>query len=199
MIATKAGGMYRINLIRDLREKEFRKERKRRMALIVGLGCFGFFLISVLYSALTIWQMEAVLKSERQKVEHLKQEYRKYAAARLIVDKTDLELLNSLQGKGIFWTKKLAAVAKYLPENYWITQFSYGADRLKVAGYGYVGPQQNQLLVLNAYLDNLRADTTFSDIFKTIQLVSADRGGDAGQGRCSFEFTADTESRKTAP
>src|SRR4051812_23546576 len=113
MIAVKAGGMYRINLIRDLREQEFRKERKRRMALIVGLGCFGFFVISVLYSSLTIWQMEGVLKNERLKVDHLKQEYQKYTATRLIVDKSDLELLNGLQGKGIFWTKKLAAVAKY--------------------------------------------------------------------------------------
>jgi Tfp pilus assembly protein PilN len=191
MIAVKTGGMYRINLIRDLREQEFRQERKRRMSLIVGLGCFGFFLISVLYSALTIWQMEGVLKRERQKVDHLKQEYQKYTATRLIVDKSDLELLNGLQGKGIFWTKKLAAVAKYLPDNYWITHFSYAAEHLKVSGFGYVGPQQDQLLVLNAYLDKLRADTSFADVFKAIQLVSADRGNEAGQGRCSFEFTAD--------
>ncbi|MBW8888368.1 MAG: hypothetical protein JF616_11490 [Fibrobacteres bacterium] len=198
MIAIKTGGMYRINLIRDLREKEFRQERKRRMALIVGLGCFGFFFISVLYSALTIWQMEEVLKRERVKVDHLKQEYQKYTATRLIVDKTDLELLNSLQGKGVFWTKKLAAVAKYLPENYWITQFSFGAEHFRVSGYGFVGPQQNQLIVLNAYLDKLRADTTFTDVFKFVQLVSADRSNDAGQGRCAFEFTADTDARKAA-
>jgi Tfp pilus assembly protein PilN len=196
MIAVKTGGLYRINLIRDLREKEFRQERKRRMAVIVGVGCFGLFVISALYSALTIWQMEGVLKRERLKVEHLKQEYRKYTATRLIVDKTDLELLNSLQGKGIFWTKKLSAVAKHLPDNYWITQFSYNAEHLKVSGYGYVGPQQNQLIVLNAYLDRLRADTTFADIFKAVQLVSVDRSGDVGQGRCAFQFTADTETRK---
>jgi hypothetical protein len=198
MIAVKAGGMYRINLIRDLREQEFRKERKRRMALIVGLGCFGFFVISVLYSSLTIWQMEGVLKNERLKVDHLKQEYQKYTATRLIVDKSDLELLNGLQGKGIFWTKKLAAVAKYLPDNYWITQFSYGSEHLRVTGFGYVGPQQDHLLVLNAYLDKLRADTSFADAFKAVQLISVDRGGEAGQARCAFEFTADTDARKAA-
>jgi Tfp pilus assembly protein PilN len=196
MIAVKTGGIYRINLIRDLREQELRQERKRRMAMIVGLGCFGFFLISVLYSSLTIWQMEDVLKRERQKVDHLKQEYQKYTATRLIVDKSDLELLNGLQGKGIFWTKKLAAVAKYLPDNYWITQFSYGAEHLKVTGFGSVGPQQDQLLVMNAYLDKLRADTTFSDAFKAVQLISVDRIGEAGAGRCAFEFTADTDARK---
>ena len=196
MTAVKTGGMYRINLIRDLREQEFRLERKRRMALIVGLGCFGFLFISVLYSALTIWQMEEVLTRERQKVNHLKQEYQKYTATRLIVDKSDLELLNGLQGKGVFWTKKLAAVAKYLPDNYWITHLNYGAERLMVGGYGYVGPQQNQLLVLNDYLDKLRADTTFADVFKVIQLTSADRSVEAGQGRCAFEFTADTDARK---
>lgn len=196
MIVLKSGGLYRINLVRELRDKEFRQERKRRMAVIVGLGCFGFFLISILYSSLTIWQMEKVLRVEQEKVGHLRQEYQKYTATRLIVDKSDLELLNSLQGKGIFWTKKLAAVAKYLPENYWITQFSYAGERLSVAGYGYIGPQQDQLIVLNSYLDKLRADSTFADIFKVVRLVSADRSGESGQGRCAFEFTADTKARK---
>lgn len=194
MIANPGPALYRLNLIRELREKEVKSERKRRMTLILGLGCFGFFVLSLLYSGLTIWQMEAVLTREEKKVQELHQEYQKYKAAKLIVDKADLELLNSLQGKGILWTKKLAAIAKHLPESYSITSFAYGNDRLKVTGHGAVSPQQDQLLVLDDYLNRLRADTTFSDTFKNLQLDLANRNTETGQ--VTFEFSAFTASGK---
>jgi Tfp pilus assembly protein PilN len=194
MIAQTGPALYRLNLIRELREKEVKSERKRRMTLILGLGCFGFFVLSLLYSGLTIWQMEAVLNREEKKVQDLHQEYQKYKASKLIVDKADLELLSGLQGKGIFWTKKLVAIAKHLPENYSITSFSYGNDQLKVTGYGATSAQQDQLLVLDNYLNRLRADTSFSNTFKQLQLNSADRRIDAGQ--IAFEFTAFTSGKK---
>lgn len=180
--------LYRINLIRDLREREFRTERKRRLAVILGLGCFGFFLLSLVYSGLTIWQMESILGNEREKVNRLQQEYQKYAAARLIVDKSDVELLSGLQGRGIFWTRKLAAMAKHLPDNYWITDFKYDGGEFRVAGYGLSGPRQDHLLVLDEYMNRLRADTSFADVFPRVFLNYAERQ-DAG-GRVSFNFSA---------
>jgi hypothetical protein len=186
--------LYRMNLIRELRERELKRERQNRLALILGFGCFGFFLVSVLYSGITIWQMENVLDRENRKLTHLHEQYRKYAAARLIVDKSDLELLNDLQGKGVFWTKKLAAMAKHLPDDYMITGFSYLNNELKIAGYGYASPKQDQLLILDGYLNALRTDTTFSDTFKMLQLNSADRKGEAG--RILFEFSAYTAAWK---
>lgn len=181
---------YQINLIRALREKERDAERKKRLTFLFFTGCFGVLILTVLYSGMTVWQMERVLKSEEKKVAYLKNEYRKYASSRLIVDKTDVELLNSLQGKGIFWTKKLAAMAKHLPESYAITRFSYQEGELQVSGWGYVTSKQDQLLILDDYLRRLRMDTTFSDIFKTIYLSRADRQSEDGGNRVNFEFSA---------
>ena len=194
MIANTGPALYRLNLIRELREREVKSEQKRRMTLILGLGCFGFFILSLLYSGLTIWQMEGVLNHEEKKVKELKQEYQKYKSSKLIVDKSDLELLNSLQGKGIFWTKKFVAIAKHLPDNYTITSFTYGNDQLKVAGYGSLSEQQDQLLVLDDYLNRLRADTSFSDTFKQLQLNLADRKSEGGL--VLFEFTASIPGKK---
>jgi hypothetical protein len=194
MIAQSGPALYRLNLIRDLREKELKSEQKRRLTLILGLGCFGFFVLSLLYSGLTIWQMEGVLDREEKKVEGLHQEYQKYAAAKLIVDKSDLELLNDLQGRGIFWTKKLVAIAKHLPDNYSITDFSYENNELKVSGFGYSNPRQDQLLVLDEYLNQLRKDTTFSDTFKKLQLNVADRNMEFS--RINFQFSAHTSAWK---
>jgi hypothetical protein len=183
-----SGSLYRLNLIRDLRERELRSERKRRLTVILGLGCFGFFLLSVIYSGLTIMQMEHVLTSEQDKVSHLKQEYQKYTATRLIVDKSDIELLGGLQGKGIFWTRKLAAMAKYLPDNYSITEFRYEKGELHIMGFGTPGPRQDQLVVLEGYVNRLRADTSFADVFSRVFLNSAVRQ-EAG-GRVAFDLSA---------
>jgi hypothetical protein len=187
-------GLYTINLIRDLREKEIKVERQSRLLRIFGLGCFGFFLLSLLYSGLTIWQMEQVLELEKDKLSRLNLEYQKYTAARLIVEKSDLELLNDLQGKGVFWTRKLASMAKHLPENYWITSFAFKDEELKVSGYGYASQQQDQLLVLDQYLNRLRSDTSFADTFHKMQLNIAERRQDAAH--IAFDFSAYTKKWK---
>jgi hypothetical protein len=183
---------YRLNLIRELREKENRRERRRKLLVLSGIACFGLFILSILYSGLTMWKMEQVLSSERNKLNSLKVEYNKYTVTKLIVDKSDIELLSDLKGRGILWTRNLAALAKHLPDNYWITHFRYANNELQVSGYGYASPQQDQLLVLDSYLNQLRSDTTFSDVFKTVRLHSAQRSEEQGQARVSFDFSAYT-------
>ncbi|MDQ3001792.1 MAG: PilN domain-containing protein [Fibrobacterota bacterium] len=188
MIANVGSSLYRINLIRDLREKEMKSEKRRRLTGILSLGCFGFFLLSLMYSTLTIWQMERVLKFEEEKLVRLNQEYQKYKSSRLIVDKKDVELLSGLQGRGVFWTKKLAAMAKHLPENYWITRFAYQNGKFIVSGFGYASNQQNQLLILDKYLNDLRKDPDFTDIFNVVQLEFAERKQETGH--VAFQFAA---------
>lgn len=182
--------IYQINLIRSLRERERKAEQQRRFQALVGLSCFAILILAMLYSGFTMWKMERVLSSEELKLAQVRNEYKKYTATRMIVDKDDVELLNSLQGRGIFWTKKLAAMAKHLPDNYAITGFSYLGGELKVVGFGYVAPKQDQLLTLDTYLNALRADTTFSDEFTQLYLNGTERKEDIGPGKISFEFSA---------
>lgn len=183
---------YKINLVRDLREQEKAAERRRNRAITLGIACFGLLALSLLYCGFTIWEMEHVIASEKEKLALLQQEYRKYTATNMTVDKSDVELLNSLQGRGIFWTKKLAAMAKHLPENYWITSFQYTNGALHVSGFGSVSPKQDQLLILDEYMKNLRKDSTFSDVFKSISLISADRKDEGGTTKVGFEYSANT-------
>jgi Tfp pilus assembly protein PilN len=191
-LITKPGlALYHVNLIRDQREREYRAERRHRLALILGIGCFGFFALSLIYSGLTIWQMEHVLTNEQDKVRHLQQEYQKYAAARLIVDKSDIELLSGLQSKGVFWTRKLAAMAKHLPDNYWITGIEYANGEVRVQGYGLLGPQQDQLGELEAYMNRLRTDTSFADVFPRVFLNLAQL--QETSGRVGFDYSAVTK------
>lgn len=199
MIVKPGPVRYRLNLIRDLRESERRRENRRKLLFLMGTACFGFFILSLLYSGFTMWKMEKVLVAEREKLIHLKVEYNKYTVTKLIVDKSDVELLNDLKGRGVLWTRKLAALAKHLPDNYWITHFKYANNELQVIGYGYVSPQQNQLLVLDAYLNDLRTDTSFTDVFKSVRLNSAQRSDEEGQSRVSFDLSAYTSKWKSNP
>jgi hypothetical protein len=184
--------LYKINLVRDLREQEKAAERRRSRAIALGVGCFGFLALSLLYCIFSIWEMEHVISSEKEKLTLLQQEYRKYTATNMTVDKADVELLNSLQGRGIFWTKKLAAMAKHLPENYSITRFEYASGILNVGGFGYISQKQDQLLILDEYLKNLHQDSTFSDVFKFISLISAVRKDEQGADKITFEYSAST-------
>lgn len=196
MIQRLGPSHYRLNLIRDLRERERRQENRRQLLLFLGFACFGCFILSLLYSGMIMWRMERVIAIEQAKLTRLKLEYNKYTVTKLIVDRSDIELLNNLKGKGIFWTGKLAALAKHLPDNYWITKFKYANNQLYVAGFGYVPPQQDQLMVLDGYLNRLRSDTTFNDVFKTLRLNSVNRGDEGSQARVSFEFSAYTSKWK---
>lgn len=189
MIA-RAPKAYHINLVRRLREKERRAEKQDRIRAMVGLACFALLALAVVYSCLTMWKMERVLSTEREKLVQIQNEYQKYTATRTIVDKGDVELLNGLQGRGIFWTKKLAAMATHLPDNYSITAFSYYNGELKVRGFGFTNPKQDQLLILDAYLNRLRQDSSFSDIFKQTFLTGTQRNDQPGTGKVNFEFSA---------
>lgn len=191
-----ASTRYRLNLVRELREREKRREKRRQTMFLVGLGCFGLLITTFLLSGLAMWKMERVLASEQLDLTRLKLEYNKYKVTKLIVDKSDIELLNELKGRGIFWTHIIAALAKHLPDNYWITRFKFSNNELQVSGYGYVSPRQDQLLVLDAYLNYLRADTSFSDVFRTTRLIATRRTTDQSQTRISFDFSAYTSKWK---
>jgi Tfp pilus assembly protein PilN len=187
--------LYRINLIRERREKEKKAENQRNLIASLVLACFGLFIISIAYSGFTIWKMENILASEKAKLTILKQGYQKYKEAKLIVDKSDIELLSGLQGQNIIWTKKLVSIAKFLPDDYWITKFGYSNGELHLSGFGLIPQNQEQLITLEGYLNALRSDTSFADVFKSIRLSSATRTEDGG-AKVRFDILASTLKKK---
>lgn len=191
--------LYRINLVRDLRKKEMREELFRRYTFIGLTTSLALLFLALVYGVITAWNMELVIDAEKKKLLHVRTEYQKYTAARMIVDKSDVELLDNLHGRGILWTKKLAAMANHLPEGYSITGFTYRDGELKVKGYGLPSPRQDQLLVLDGYLKKLRKDSTFSDIFVRLYLNNTERKSSSEGQRILFEFSALTANARRQP
>jgi hypothetical protein len=108
----------------------------------------------------------------------------------MIVNRSDIELLDRLQNDRIFWTRILVPVARYLPENYWITRFGYEKRALTVDGYGYISPRQEQLITIDDYLNELRRDAKFKRPFVNVYMNSTERHDDKLRLKVSFSYSA---------
>lgn len=181
---------YNINLVRTARLEEKKGERKRLTTLVFLISTLGVLFISSLYTVFEILRMERTLAEEREKVERIKAEYRRYKASKTIINKADIELLDKLQHNRIFWTKKLVSTAQYLPENYWITNFGYHNGTFDVDGYGYISKEQEQLITMDDYLNELRKDTLFNDVFSNTYLNLTQRKDEKTRERINFKYSA---------
>jgi len=181
---------YAINLVRTIRIEERKNEIRRIRILTITAISFGVLILALFYSALNVLTMESKLKEERIKLGRIEAEYKRYKETTMIVNKADVELLNQLQSERIFWTKKLASMAMHLPENYWITDFSFSQGKFDVKGYGYIAADQRQLVTIDDYLNLLRADTLFNDVFRQIYLNATERKDEKDRQRVSFDYSA---------
>ena len=161
---------YRLNLIGDVKRARVRAEAWRIQLVSLSAVCFGLLAVSLFYAVLQVLTMQTSLREEKARIVRLMSEYQHYKSSKMIVNKADVELLDKLQNDRIFWTKKLVSIARYLPDNYWITRFSYKNKLLTVEGTGDVDLQQQQLISLDDYLNALRVDPMFRDVFKDVYL-----------------------------
>lgn len=181
---------YRINLVRQIRLEEQKRLKQKNRIFILAASCTGILLVACLLFVSQLLAMESKLNVERQVLARIELEYGKYRATRMVIDKADIERLDSLQSARVFWTKKLAALAYYLPDNYWITSFKFDGKQLGVQGNGYISSDQEQLITLDDYLNKLRADSTYNDVFKTTYFNSVNRSDEEGKSRVVFEYAS---------
>ena len=194
---------YRMNLMRSTLEAEAFDYKRRLKAALLFIICFGTLGGAAFYVYTQLSLMEQTIYAEKLKLLAVEAEYRNYQEEAAVVNKADVELLGQLQTNRVYWTRKLEAIARYLPDSnptsYWITKFGYN-DNTKtfaVNGYGYISQRQEQLLELERYLDSLRAEPSYAYIFGATYLRSAERSDEllkttdgAKRDRVSFEYAS---------
>jgi Tfp pilus assembly protein PilN len=193
---------YNINLMKSALETERRNSKLRFKMALIFILCFGALGGAAIYVYAQLSLMEQTLYAEKQKLRKVEAEYRNYQEEVSVVNKADVELLGKLQTNRIYWTRKLDAMARYLPDeepvSYWITKFGYNDNNrmFTVNGYGYITQRQEQLLELERYLDSLRAESSYAYIFGTTYLKSAVRSDELlfrttdKRDRVSFEYAS---------
>jgi Tfp pilus assembly protein PilN len=181
---------YKINLFREIQRIQRETQVKRIKSVGVVSVSFGLLGLAMFFTVLQIFAMKASVAEERRRLDRIQAEYQRYRTSMMIVNKSDIENLDKIQGNRIFWTRVLFAMARYLPASFWITRFEYEGQALTVEGYGYITPAQQQLIILDDYLNTLRADPQFGAVFKQVYLNSAIRNDDEDdRARVSFSFT----------
>jgi hypothetical protein len=179
---------YNINLIRELRADERRASELRDRLFTIALSCIGLIGIAAITFTFQVLGMEAKLANERTQLARIELEYSKYKTTRMVIDKADIERLDSLQANRVYWTKKLVAMAVYLPENYWIIAFGFDGKLYSVEGYGYITQKQEQLITLDEYLNKLRADQSYNDVFKLTAFNVVSRADEEKEKRERVNF-----------
>jgi Tfp pilus assembly protein PilN len=189
---------YRMNLVKTMRIAEKRHMKHKAWATLMILAAFAILAVGGLFAFTRITEMQRTLDVERAKLKRVEDEYRNYQSTQTSIDKADIELLNQIQTNRVYWTKKLEAMARHLPEedpiSYWITRFGYQGNTYTVSGFGYITERQEQLLALDEYLSKLRNDPNYTDVFGSTSLRSAIRSDETERGvtreRVSFEYAS---------
>jgi Tfp pilus assembly protein PilN len=189
---------YRLNLVKTVRDAEKRASRQVANMALIAIFCFAALGLAAFFVYVRIASMQLTIAREERKLAAIEAEYRSYQETNVSIDKADIELLNSLQRNRVYWTRKLEAMAKHLPNeepvSYWITQFGFRGAAYNVTGYGYITQKQEQLLALDEYLNDLREDASYSDIFSPTYLNSAVRSdedvGGVRRERVSFDYSS---------
>jgi Tfp pilus assembly protein PilN len=181
---------YTINLIRQIRLEEGKAQRLKDRIFTLAAVCAALLVIAVLVLVFQVMRMQIKLTNEKQEVNRIELEYGKYKSTKMVIDKADIERLDSLQVNRVYWTKKIAAMAYFLPDNYWITKFSFDGRMFRVTGYGYITENQEQLITLDDYLNKLRGDSTYNDVFKSTYFNAVQRSDEKGMNRVSFEYSS---------
>lgn len=185
---------YQANLIRDMLKAEKQKKARILRRVIYSVTAFGILGLSLFHSTLQVLYMEQKVAMEQEKLDRIEEEYKKYQATSMIINRADIELLDRLQHNRVFWTKKLAATALYLPDEYWIEKISFDRN-YKVSGYGLTVPEQKQLITMDSYLNMLRGDSTFNDDFPVTYLEAVVRTDEDKVERVHFELSSDLRRR----
>lgn len=184
---------YNINLVADLRKQERREQRKSEFVTYAFVALAGGLSLVIFKCVIFLLIINRDLNTAENRLQSLQAEYLRYKQTSMSIDKEDLELLDQLQHKRIFWTKKLTSMALPLPNNYWVNSFTFKKGILNVRGFGYLENQQRQLITLDDYLNILRADPVFNKGMQRIALIETRRddvASEHNQARVSFEFTA---------
>jgi Tfp pilus assembly protein PilN len=190
---------YRLNLVKLVRSAERSARAQAFNMAVITVFCFAVLGLAGFFTYARIIGMENVIAREKQKLAAIEAEYKSYQETNVSIDKADIELLDRLQRSRVYWTRKLEAMAKHLPNaepiSYWVTSFGYAGNTFNVRGYGYITPKQEQLLELDEYLKNLREDATYSDVFSPTYLNSTIRSDEEASGggkreRVSFEYSS---------
>ena len=85
-----------------------------------------------------------------------------------------ISLVSELKGKQMWWTPKLEAFSKLMPDNIWLSSISASSTTLTLKGFALPGDNRGFRSIEN-FVRQLKEDPTFSKILGKIRLSTVTR------------------------
>jgi len=87
-----------------------------------------------------------------------------------------ISLVSELKGKQMWWTPKLEALSKLMPDNIWLSSISVSSTNITLEGFALPGDNRGFRSVEN-FVRELKEDPTFGKILGEIHLSTVARSG----------------------
>jgi len=150
---------------------------------IVGLGlliCGGVFALSLSRIAAKQKEVDEII-SVRPAIKGVSTELSPDELSKISSDyKNKIVLVDGLLKKQNYLTVPMEAIAKSIPEDMSLKDFSLqksrdGKTELSLRGIAYLGDSEKELSLVNTFVTKLKENANFSKIFKDIRIISVEQ------------------------
>lgn len=106
-----------------------------------------------------------------------------------------ISLVSELKGKQMWWTPKLEALSKLMPDNIWLSSISASSTNITLKGFALPGDNWGFRSVEN-FVRELKEDPTFGKILGEIDLSTVARTGAENLPVMSFQLSCAVVSQE---
>jgi len=106
-----------------------------------------------------------------------------------------ISLVSELKGKQMWWTPKLEALSKLMPDNIWLSSISASSTNITLKGFALPGDNWGFRSVEN-FVQELKEDPTFGKILGEIHLSTVARTGAENLPVMSFQLSCAVVSQE---
>lgn len=106
-----------------------------------------------------------------------------------------ISLVSELKGKQMWWTPKLEALSKLMPDNIWLSSISASSTNITLKGFALPGDNRGFRSVEN-FVQELKEDPTLGKILGEIDLSNVVRTGAENLPVMSFQLSCAVVSQE---
>lgn len=106
-----------------------------------------------------------------------------------------ISLVSEFKGKQMWWTPKLEALSKLMPDNIWLSSISASSTNITLKGFALPGDNWGFRSVEN-FVQELKEDPTFGKILGEIDLSTVARTGAENLPVMSFQLSCAVVSQE---
>ena len=105
-------------------------------------------------------------------------------------EQIDINNLYKLQSNRIYWSDKLAELAKITPEDMVIDKFEYKGKRLNISAISHLNHSDKEFTVVENFMTMISENNEFNNDFKDIKFGFLDKEFSNKQELLSFKIEA---------